>query len=72
MSEFIDRSKVIFGNVMSEKDYKSAVKSKAKFARRFPGGQDPVDDVTIRENAVIGGPLGVKEIRVGDGTGADA
>ena len=63
----IDRSKVIFGNEMSAKDYNNAVKSKKKFARRFPGDKDPVTDVQIKENAVIGEPLGVKEIRIGDG-----
>lgn len=30
-----DKSKVIFGNVLSDKVYKKAVKSKKKFAKKF-------------------------------------
>ena len=30
-----DKSRIIFGNVMSPKDYKAALKSKEKYIRKF-------------------------------------
>ena len=71
-----DRAKVIFGNRISDKAYRSAVRSKEKYIRRF--GDDSGTDypVCIRDNPHIGDILGVKEIRVGfeeegqDGTAA--
>lgn len=67
MTEMKDRSKVIFGNVIADKDYKKSVNTKAKNEKKYHPANDPVGDVQIKENAVIGECLGVSEIRVGDG-----
>ena len=59
-----DRSKVIFGNKMTYKTYKNAVKSKKKFVKKY--GDDSNVDYKIRvtDNDVIGPLLGVKNIDV--------
>ena len=59
-----DRSKVIFGNVISDKAYRKAVKSKKKFMKKY--GDDSKADykVKISDNEVIGPLLGVKNIEV--------
>ena len=45
-----EKSKVIFGNVMSDKVYKSAVKSKKKFIKKF-GDDSNVDyPIYIQKN----------------------
>jgi hypothetical protein len=61
-----DRSKVIFGNPMTDKVYRNAVKSKQKYIRKF--GDDSGRDypVTIEKNAYIGDLLGVNNILVGN------
>jgi hypothetical protein len=60
-----DKSKVIFGNVMSEKIYRKACRSKAKFARKF--GDDSARDypARIEKNVFIGDPLGVENVLIG-------
>ena len=62
----IDRSKEIFGNKISDRDYKKAVKSKAKYAKKF--GDDSAADypVKIEKNKYIGDSLGVNNVLVGD------
>ncbi|MBO4446168.1 MAG: hypothetical protein IK036_03900 [Clostridia bacterium] len=65
-----DRSKTIFGNVMSAKDYKKALKSKAKFIRKFGDDSDKPHPAVLVENPHIGPILGVKDIRV-DESGSD-
>ena len=62
----MDRSKVIFGNVMSDKTYKNAVKSKAKYMKKY--GDDSGRDykVTLSKNPYIGDSLGVINVLVGD------
>ena len=62
----MDRSKVIFGNVMSDKTYKKAVKSKAKYMKKY--GDDSGRDykVTLSKNPYIGDSLGVINVLVGD------
>lgn len=59
-----DRSKVIFGNVMPDKVYKKAIKSKNKYIKKF--GDDSSTDykVIVRKNPVIGDSLGVNDIRL--------
>lgn len=61
-----DRAKVIFGNVISNKDYKKAVRSKQKFVKKF--GDDSKKDykAIVRKNPVIGDLLGVSDIRLED------
>ncbi len=59
-----DRSKVIFGNVISDKDYKKALKSKKKFAKKY-GDDSAVDyKIKVSDNSVIGPILGVKNVEV--------
>ena len=62
----MEKSKVIFGNVQSGSVYKKAVKSKAKYAKKF--GDDSARDYSARvvDNEYIGDILGVKNIAVGD------
>ena len=66
-----DRSKVIFGNVIPQKDYEKALRSKAKFARRY--GDDAGADYPAKlvNNPCLYTPLGVRDIRVAEGTGDD-
>lgn len=67
----IDRSKVIFGNEMSDKVYKKAVKSKKKFIKKF-GDDSNVDyPVFIQKNEHIGDSLGVYDILLKEGEGSE-
>lgn len=61
-----DRSKVIFGNVMSNKAYRKALKSKKKFIRKFGDDSNANYAVRVEKNPYIGDSLGVKNILVGD------
>jgi len=65
-----DRSKRIFGNEIKNGDYKKALKSKAKYARKY--GDDSSADYPAKlvENKVLFGPLGVRDIRVNEGEGS--
>ncbi|MBQ2092260.1 MAG: hypothetical protein II473_03640 [Clostridia bacterium] len=65
-----DRSKIIFGNVISGKDYKKALKSKAKFIRKFGDDSGKPHPAILVENPTIGPLLGVKDIRIEDGKSA--
>lgn len=65
--EMEDKSKVIFGNVLSDKVYKKAVKSKKKFAKKFGDDTSVNYPVIVRKNPVIGNSLGVNDIRIEDG-----
>ena len=61
-----DHSKVIFGNEISNKAYRKAVKSKKKFIRKY-GDDSNVDyPVRIEKNPYIGDSLGVQNVLVGD------
>ena len=66
MAEIIDRSKVIFGNVMPEKVVRKAAKTKAKNAKKYPDDPDVSYNPVIRKNPVIGDSLGVYDIRLED------
>lgn len=62
----MDRSKIIFGNVMSARIYKSAVKNKRKFIKKY-GDDSGVDyPVSVRKNNVIGDDLGVYNVKLDD------
>ncbi len=63
----MDRSKVIFENVQPESVYKKAVKSKAKYARKFGDDSDKNYSAQVVENRYIGDILGVRNIAVGEG-----
>ena len=62
-----ERSKVIFGNKMSDSVYKKALDSKKKFLEKYPDDPDCTYNAVIRDNKVIGESLGVKDIRLEDG-----
>ncbi|MBQ2062774.1 MAG: hypothetical protein II458_08930 [Oscillospiraceae bacterium] len=64
-----DKSKIIFGNLMSDGDYRKAEKSKAKFARKFGDDTRAPHPAIVVENPHIGPALGVRDIRVQDGQG---
>ena len=59
-----EKSKRIFGNPVSVKTYKKAVKSKEKYARKF--GDDTKADypVSIRKNEHIGDLIGVMDVNL--------
>ena len=59
-----DRSKVIFGNKMSYKTYKNAVKSKKKFMKKYGDDRDTDYRIKVSDNDVIGPILGVRNIDV--------
>lgn len=61
-----EKSKVIFGNEMSERVYKKAVKSKKKYIRKFGDDSEKNYPVYIEKNPYIGDSLGVQNIRLGN------
>ena len=65
-----DRAKTIFGNEIPPGDYRKALRSKAKYAKKF--GDDSAADypVFLRENRVLHPVLGVRDIRVAEGEGS--
>lgn len=60
-----ERSREIFGNAISRRDYQRAVHSKEKYARKFGDDSRELYPVEIEDNPVIGDRLGVKDIRLG-------
>ncbi|MBO4854298.1 MAG: hypothetical protein J5482_04075 [Oscillospiraceae bacterium] len=65
-----ERSKVIFGNELPVRDYQKAVRSKAKYARKFGDDSGEPHGAVVVENPHIGELLGVRDIRVENGTSA--
>ena len=63
----MEKSKVIFNNVQSASVYKKAVKSKAKYMKKFGDDSGRSYSARVVENEYIGDILGVKNIAVGDG-----
>ena len=65
----MDRSRSIFNNPIPDGDYRKAVRSKAKFARRF--GDDSGADYPVKlvKNPCLYEPLGVTDVRVAEGEG---
>mgnify|MGYP006916063855 CR=1 FL=1 len=63
----MDKSKVIFGNVISDKAYKKACKTKEKNIKKY-GDDSNVDyNILIEKNDVIGDSLGVYDVLLKDG-----
>ena len=62
-----DRAKVIFGNEIAAGDYRKALSSKAKYARKFGDDSGAAYTAAVRENEHIGTLLGVQDIRVNEG-----
>ena len=67
-----EKSKVIFNNEISARDYKSALKSKKKYIKKY--GDDTAADYPVKlvKNAVLNAPLGVYDIRINEGEGNQA
>ena len=68
----MDRSKVIFGNVISDRAYGKAVKGKLKYARKYGDDSNASYPVKLQKNACLNAPLGVEDIRVAEGEGEHA
>ena len=64
-----DKSKVIFGNPISPKDYKKAMQSKIKYLKRFGDDSKAAYSAKLVENEALFEPLGVLDIRVNEGSG---
>ena len=62
----MEKSKVIFNNVQPDSVYRKAVKSKAKYARKFGDDSGKNYSARVVGNEYIGDILGVKNIAVGD------
>ena len=62
----MERSKVIFNNVQPDSVYKKAVKSKAKYAKKFGDDSGKNYSARVTDNEFIGDILGVKNIAIGD------
>ena len=65
-----DRSRVIFGNEISEADYKAACKSKANFVKRFGDDSTAVYHLAASDLPVIGERLGVRNLEMASGDAA--
>ncbi|MGN0362987.1 MAG: DUF6937 domain-containing protein [Bilifractor sp.] len=59
-----DRAKVIFGNEISEMDYRAACRSKERFAKKYGDDADVSYPTVIKKNPYIGPSLGVSDIRL--------
>ena len=59
-----DRSKVIFGNAIPDRDYAKSVKSKKKYIRKFGDDSDKNYSAVVVPNPHIGDIIGVEDIRV--------
>ena len=66
----MERSKVIFGNAIAEKDYQKACRGKAKYQKKF--GDDSGTDYyfATKENPVLA-PIGVKNLVLTDQPGLE-
>ena len=62
----MDRSRVIFGNAVSDRAYQKAVKSKKKYYQRFGDDSQADYPVRIEKNPYIGDLLGVNNLLIGD------
>ena len=59
-----DKSREIFGNPISPRDYRKAVNSKKKFARKYGDDAEVSYRTILRPNPYIGPLLGVSDIRL--------
>ena len=70
-----EKSKKIFGNPIGEETYKKALKSKAKYAKKFGDDTQVSYPVSICKNEHIGDLLGVMDVQLleagGEGTGSE-
>ncbi len=59
-----EKSKVIFGNTMSDKIYRKAVKTKEKNKRKFGDDSQVEYQLSIKKNPYIGDSLGVMDVTI--------
>ncbi|WP_407384571.1 DUF6937 domain-containing protein [Ruminococcus sp.] len=64
-----DKSKVIFSNPISPKDYRKAMQSKIKYLKKYGDDSRKAYSAKLTENATLHKPLGVLDIRVNEGEG---
>jgi len=64
-----DKSRVIFGNAVSAKDYEKALRSKARYVQKYGDDSNANYPAKLVDNACLYGPLGVRDIRVAEGAG---
>ena len=65
----MDKSRVIFGNQMSESAYKKAVRGKEKFIKKYGSDMDRVYHLSAEPAPAIGDMLGVRELKITKETG---
>ncbi len=58
----MDRSRFIFGNEISAKAYKKAVRNKAKFIRKYGDDTDKIYHLSVKDAPSVGKMLGVKQL----------
>lgn len=58
----MDRSKIIFNNPISSKDYQNAEKNKQKYLKKFTDDRDVVYPLYVDENKVLNPLLGIQNI----------
>ncbi|MBR3771885.1 MAG: hypothetical protein IKL07_06415 [Clostridium sp.] len=65
----MDKSRNIFGNIMSDKTIRKAARTKAKYQRKFGDDSQVNYPVTLEENAYIGESLGVQNVVIKEKNG---
>src|SRR5665647_1757730 len=60
----MDKSEIIFGNVMSKKTIQKALKSKRKYVKKFGDDKDAHYALSTTVNDYIGESLGVRNINI--------
>ena len=58
----MERSKKIFGNVISNKVYNKAVKAKNKHLKKFGDDSNTIYHLSVEENQILASFIGVKNI----------
>lgn len=66
----MERSKVIFGNPVSDKIYQKACKSKAKYQKKFGDDSQVIYPLTTAPNPILEPHIGVHDIQIGKSAGA--
>jgi len=61
-----DKSKVIYGNIISTTAYKKSLRSKRKYARKYGDDSNTDYSVELVDNECLNEFLGVRDIRIGD------
>ncbi len=67
-----DKSKVIFGNVIPDKAYKKACKTKAKNLKKYGDDTNTDYNIVIAKNDHIGDSLGVYDVLLKEGQSAES